>query len=199
VADFDAHVNLLGIDVFTPIVNQAIPSSNVRSHEDSFDVDIVKTTIVLGFIPVTIEAGFGFDYGYALSARFTQSACQLSPTLKLSGSVIPRAGAEAFVSAYVDLFVLGAGVKGTLTLVEAELPFDTALEVKPDPVGGLLVDIGSELKLSLTELSGSIAFIVKVIGITVWEKELFRWGGIHQDIPLWKTDVEFPFSAFSLL
>jgi len=197
VASFDAHVELLGIDIFT-IDDEPLPTSYSKENEDSFDISLVRTTVLLGFIPVTIAAGFGFDYGYRLNAAFTQSSCIDSPSLKMSADVRPHAGADAYVEAYVDLFIAGAGVKGELTLLDAALPFDASVAVIQQPTGWA-VDASSSLVLELTELSGAISFVVKVIGITVWETELFSWAGIRQRVPLWETDVTFPLIGFDIL
>jgi len=196
---FEAHVNLLGIDVFRSAPSDPLLASYTKENTDSFDIPIVRTTVLLGILPVTVEAGVGFDYGYTLEAKFATSPCQKEPFMKLSGNVTPFAGADAFLGAYVELFVASVGVKVDLTLIEAKLPFTASLTVKKDATDNYVATAKSNVDLQLTELAGAVSFVVKVLFVPVWEGELFRWSGFRQVIPLWKHDVEFPFSAFELL
>ena len=197
---YKAWVTMMGDDIYGK-PEEVLPLTSVSPQpvSDNSYLELARKTIVAGFIPITFTAGVGFDYGYELDLRYTPSECVASPTLALRGRVTPFVGAFADVTAYVDLFVVGAGLRGKLTLIEARLPLTASLTVTPHATEGLVVDARSSLTLVLQQLSGAISFIVKVIGITVYEHELFSWRGPQQRVKLWSDEATFPLRGFALL
>lgn len=204
-SSYFANVEIAGEIIFTES-QQNIPQTYEDEDKHGWEIPIVKTTILVGPIPVSLEVNVGFEYGYRLELGFTQvSTCgdldtSKTPSLSLDGTVTPFAGANASVSAYVDLFIVGAGIKGKLTLVEARLPYDTDISVRRHTSDNqYYVHANSSLKLVLQELSGGFYFILKVVGITVLEHEIFSWPGIRQEVTIWEDSAQFPIRGFQLV
>jgi hypothetical protein len=200
-ATLSAHANILGEDLFTPIENQTLPSSYAPADgENTTSFTLATAYVMVGPFPVKISVAVGFDWGYHMKFGYTQSACSQKPTLSVGGELAPYAGTNASVSAGVDLFVIGVGVRFTLTLVSASLPFDASVTVGPNPAdNNWSVTAKSNLAIDLTELAGKVSLFVTSFGITLMDFELFSWPGLHQHIDLWHDESTFPFSGFSLL
>jgi hypothetical protein len=199
-ATLSAHANILGIDLFTPIVDQALkPDFSPEDREETKSFTLATAYVTVGPFPVKVSVEVGFDWGYHMKFGYSQSACAQKPTLGVFGELAPFAGTNASVSAGIDLFVVGAGVRFTLTLVSAKLPFDASVTVGTDPQNNWAVTAKSNLSLDLTELAGKVSLYITSFGITLMEFELFSWPGLHQHIDLWHDSAVFPLIGFQSL
>jgi hypothetical protein len=199
-ATLSAHANILGEDLFTPIENQALPANYTAGEDHTQSFTLATAYVTVGPFPVKVSVEVGFDWGYDMTFGFTQSACAQKPTLSVGGELAPYAGTNASVSAGIDLFVVGVGVRFTLTLVSASLPFDASVSVGPNPADNTWsVRAKSNLALDLTELAGKVSLFITTFGATIMEFELFSWPGLHQHIDLWHEDVVFPVTGFGAI
>lgn len=197
-ATLSAHANILGSDLFTPIENVALKPNYTDDDENTQSFTLATAYVAVGPFPVKVSVEVGFDWGYHMKFGYTQSECLQKPTLAVTGELAPYAGTNASVSAGIDLFIVGAGVRFTLTLVSASLPFDASVTVGQSGTDWS-VTAKSNLALDLTELAGKVTLFITTFGATVMEFELFSWPGLHQHFDLWHDEAVFPFSGFSLL
>ena len=138
-------------------------------------------------------------YGAALSLAIAQGPCDAAdPRLSIKGRFEPKAGVGAWVTAAVDLFLVSAGIRGDLTLIEAGLPLDAGVSVGKDArTAEPLAVASATLDLVLQELSGAVSVFVTVLGIP-FEHELFSWDGLHQTVHLWRESARVPLRAFAV-
>src|SRR5262249_23750686 len=125
---FEGHFSVLGNDIFDQHLTGNLDDHYNLGDHDHMDIPIFETVLVVGFIPVSLEAGIAFDYGYNLKAKFNQPGCDVSnPTIGMSATFEPYAGVNGYISAGVDLLLAAAGIRGDLTLVRVGLPFTASV------------------------------------------------------------------------
>ncbi|RKH63262.1 hypothetical protein D7V93_09015 [Corallococcus llansteffanensis] len=157
---------------FQPI--GSIPEYNKTFLSKSFDMKFFESPDIrytIFFIPVKVKAGAYGKAGVTVNAALKPTAAKLSAIA--TGNIYGEATAAA------DVWVVSAGVKGTLTLVEASLP--TSAQLALTTCGDLAWDLKSGF--TLKTLSGKLEAFVKV-KLFIFKKTvsltIAKWSGSLQ-------------------
>lgn len=203
------HAKVAGKNLFTPVDEdwkEFDPSfswnitKNIGSGKKS--IPIFKTWIVVVIIPVKIEAGVsgeaGLNIGLGVEAQgFDNKQC---PSARVAGIAEPYASIDGYLEAGIDVFVASVGIRGSLTLVRASLPFTAGVGVKMLEQKGPAFDASrfqlfadTRMGLKITTLSGSIS----VYGQLGWcpfcvrgEKEIASFEGPSYETNLFDQKYE---------
>ncbi len=197
-ARVSGHLDILGERLYA-IPADATGGRYRYSTEDRDDRELFSEWFLVGPIPVKVAAGVALSYGAAISLAISQGACDAhNPRLSISGKFEPHVGVGGWVTAAVDLFLVSAGVRGDLTLIDAGLPLSASVSVGNDArTAEPLAQATARLDLVLEELSGAISVFVSVLGIP-YEHELFSWDGFRQTLRLWRESAKVPLRAFAV-
>jgi hypothetical protein len=84
----------------------------------------------------------------------------------------PSGGIDGVLKAYVGAFGAGAGVKGTLNVIDVETPVAAGLVRKSSGAVGLALEVG----VDLSALAGKVEVFVDYLFDT-WTKKIFDWSG----------------------
>ncbi len=190
------HAKVAGKNLFTPI------DEDWKDYDPSFnwniaktigsgrkEIPIIKTWIVVVVIPVKLEAGIageaGVNLGLEVEAQgFDNEQC---PSARAAGLAEPYASIDGYLEAGIDVFVASVGIRGSLTIVRASLPFTAGIGVQmleqegsPFDASRFQLFADTRMGLKLTTLSGAIS----VYGELGWcplcvrgEKELIAFEG----------------------
>ncbi len=190
------HAKVAGKNLFTPI------DEDWKDYDPSFDwsiaktigsgkkeIPIVKTWFVIVVVPVKLEAGIageaGLNLGLDVEAQgFDNEQC---PSARVAGLAEPYASIDGYLEAGIDVFVASVGIRGSLTIVRASLPFTAGIGVEMLQKQGAPWDpsrfqlfADTRMGLKLRTLSGGIS----VYGEVGWcpfcvrgEKELVAFEG----------------------
>lgn len=136
-------------------------------------------------MPVTVSAGVTGRLGVGLSVE--DGALVITPVAGVEATVQAGVGGEC------DLGGARAGIRGSLTLIELQLPIRLKLYFED---GRPRFTLKGEL--AFASLSGELALYaeayVKVCWWKVsaeWSKELFRWKGVEWTKPLFSKSGSF--------
>ncbi len=197
-ARVSGHLDILGERLYE-IPADASGGRYRYSTEDRDDRELFSEWFLVGPIPVKVAAGVAISYGAAISLAISQGPCDArSPRLAITGKFEPHVGVGGWVTAAVDLFLVSAGVRGDLTLIDASLPLSAGVSVGYDArTAEPLALATARLDLVLQELSGAISVFVSVLGIP-YEHELFSWDGFRQTLRLWRESARVPLRAFAV-
>lgn len=175
--------------------------------EESEDFFKAQATITVVVVPVTIRGGVTGRIGATVGLGMGQpkgGSCSAADVL-LEGHFTPYAAVDAFASVSIDALIVEAGVKVTLVLVQADLPFDVAVEVEGVQAGNVLgaqMAVSANLDLVLSILSGWVSAFVEIcylIGCEYFEEILFRWDGPRFTQNLFSVGFEVPLLPLTTL
>lgn len=190
------HAKVAGKNLFTPV------DEDWKDFDPSFkwnitksigsgkkEIPIIKTWIVVVVIPVKLEAGVsgeaGLNLGLEVEAQgFDNKQC---PSARAAGLAEPYVSIDGYLEAGIDVFVASVGIRGSLTIVRASLPFTAGIGVQmlkkdgpPFDASRFQLFADTRMGLKLTTLSGAIS----VYGELGWcpfcirgEKELISFEG----------------------
>ena len=191
------HAKVAGKNLFTPV------DRAWGKGESSFDFSLVKnigskkksipifkTWIVVVIIPVKIEAGISGEAGLDLGLDgnlqgFDNEQC---PKASIGGLAEPYVSVDGYLEAGIDVFVASVGIRGSLTIVRASLPFraGVGVQVLKGDLNPSNYELFADTRMSLkvTTLSGNIS----VYGQVGWcpfcvrgEKEIVSFEGPSLD------------------
>jgi len=192
---YDVLVRVLGVDVYSPSGSfptsfSVTPSKSVRQEFFS-----AKFYITVLYIPISVTAGISGTVGLdtALSGQFN-SGCRFT----LRGELEPFARLDAFGAVAIDVGFASAGVRGDLSIIEAELPFSASISVYLDTTSSpyrLMADLDSDLQLNVSTLSGRFVVFAQAFGL-YGEKELASFSGVTHSTPLMSEHRTVPLSSF---
>jgi hypothetical protein len=183
-----ARLEILGESIWTKDSTLVPHAFNVIDASGGLDATLLSAsaTFVIVVVPITIRGGVAGSVGAGASIgggtpEGSASGCARG-NIYLTGAFKPFAHVNGFASASVDLIIVEAGVKMTLTLVDAELPLEAELLFKlenpTDPDLTLYAKTNLDLVLSL--MSGSLkayAEICYIIDCDKYETTIFSWDG----------------------
>lgn len=187
------HAKVAGKNLFTPV------DSNWSGGDPKFEFSLVKnigskkksipifkTWIVVVIIPVKIEAGIAAEAGLNIGVEgefqgFDNKQC---PSATIGGLAEPYASVDGYIEAGIDVFVASVGIRGSLTIVRASLPFTAGVGVKilngTPKASNVELFADTRLGIKITTLSGGIS----VYGQVGWcpfcvrgEKEIISFEG----------------------
>ncbi|MCB9663591.1 MAG: hypothetical protein H6732_05745 [Alphaproteobacteria bacterium] len=218
-----AHLRLLGVDLFTPI-DQSWAQSEPWTWSTSSGImrtktiPVVKTVIVIVIVPVKFEIGVSgsFSYLYGLQAKIVPPNAEQCPGITAGGFTGPMIGLWGYLEAGVDVFIAGAGVRGSVEVISAGTLFKLDLGLVLQAGGNaseeaqveaahplelaLLISTGMDLKLST--LSGKIEAYAYIGFCQPLCKEasevIVSWNGPHWDKPIFQHDVEINLATLDL-
>ena len=147
------------------------------------------TTITVG-IPVKVCASLAGEVGFnaAMGLTVTGAAAEFEP----------YGGVDAEASCSVDVLGLaGAGVSGSLTLIEASLPIEAALDLNVEP-GASELEWSLDADLEISTLSGTLS-VFAYLGWKEWDKEIASWSGTSTTVSLYHDDGSFQLGNTSLI
>jgi len=167
------YVKALGEDLFTPIDEESKdPIKKEDDLKEDYPVDY-EIPFTIGPIPCSIKFGFtatiGVKYGLYLTPLYVDA------------KVTPYVHTDAWAKCGVDLYIVSAGVRFDLTLVNEDLEFGGELGLatdKPDPYVHILL-YG---KQNLTALAGKFKAFVSVdlfFWSDEWDWTIFDWDGFR--------------------
>ena len=151
-------VRVLGADVRSGSASGNLTGN--PTYEATF-LQKSSPTIWLGPLPVTFKGSVNGSVGVDYRAEYAMSTISLNAK--------PKARLYATATASVDAWLASAGVTGTVTLVQAELPSRADVVVGPTALA-----YGMKSSFVLTSLSGRIDAWAHVPGHT-WRTELASW------------------------
>jgi hypothetical protein len=194
------HFKLLGSDVYSP-VDQTTPLdfSIALGGIDSGEKNIWSSPpIVIPIGPIDVNITGGIAGGVGVDGSLTGGLGRnCNPdvntiNLQANSSLQPFAHLEGFAQAALGVpSVLEVGVRGSVTLVRAGLPFNAGLQMALNGNGAVTLTGTSSLSLDLTTFGGNIAvFLDSLFGST--EKELISWKGLEMTQKLFELDFTTP-------
>jgi hypothetical protein len=198
-----ANLRVAGVDVYN--LDQTYPISfDVHfAPKRSGNLLQARYHFVIVVVPVTVEGGItgkvGLDFN--VNGGVMRDCVADRVGLGATGALKPWTELDAFASAAVDVHLVSAGVKGTLSLVHAALPLSENVQIYPDnpsDPNSLAVRSNSALDFSIDSLSGKLTAFVKVnylFGSKTYEKKLFDWAGYHANTHLYQYSFVIPISA----
>lgn len=159
----------------------------------------IQVAFMVGPIPVTLEAGSVVSAGVDLSTTGiigdTCSQKNVPPPFSLLATIAPRAKADAFGQAGVDLVAVSAGVRIDLNLLTLGLPLDVGFKTDASNV---VFDTRADLVASA--LAGSVSLFAEiryVVGSDTYELPVFSWSGVQGNQNLFDYNKSFPLDALS--
>jgi hypothetical protein len=129
----------------------------------------VTFVIYLGPIPVKVTVGARGAVGLACSLEIGLAY--------LSGMVTPQAKVTVFADVNVDLWLAGAGVRGTVNLIDWSMPIGATAYLS---IPELAIRYSATINNRFKALAGKIelyAWINYIFGKKEWTHTLFSWGG----------------------
>ena len=203
-----AHAKILGKDIFTPVDKDwTVDAKAEWNIADGFSYDnsytLFASWFVIGVIPVKLEAGIageaGVDFGIEAEAQgFDNDSC---PSARIGGKVEPYAKIDGYLEAGIDVVIASVGVRGSLTIVRASLPFTAGVGVElkeggfPGPAAENFVFFAdTRMDMKVATLSGALSVYGQVGFCPLCvrgEKELVSFEGPSVDKTLFhhKYDV----------
>lgn len=213
----DVHASVLNQPLFDPfgVDDQGLGGDQHRwsaivegsegiDVEGSHDIDQTLATarFVIVFVPVSISAGIAADIGFRANLDVAAEGFGVPnpcPELQVGGELTPFARASGFVEAGIDIGIAAAGIRGELTILEAELPFRPSVGIETDAsVDDDYENLAAELKLTfdidarlrLRTLDGTISAFVRA-GVCPFfcvraEVDIIDWRGPSFDRPLYR-------------
>lgn len=193
---YDVTLRVLGSDVFRE--NNTYPTSfSVGPDPQTPRATLfkIKGYFTIAGIPVSVSAGAAGTLG--LNTQFTAqlaSGCRFELVAQLK----PWARLDGFAEVAVDVGIASAGVRGSVTLVRVELPYDVSLAVFLQSSGTMLrpmFELDTNLQLKVSTLDGNVVVFVRAFGLTA-EKELASFNGISTTTTLLDENHTVPLSSF---
>ncbi len=182
---FDDSADAQGVDTTWNIVGGA--------WEEGQTQQLASTTFTVAGVPVRIGAGVSGQIGldHSVDLAFDQSCDDFG--IHLTGHFEPRAKLDGYATLSVDYGIAEAGIKGQVNIIHASLPTHTDLAVvAPDgDLSQLALTMESDANLVLRTLDGRVAVFAELLWST-WEKTIFTWSGLREDIELFDLDYELP-------
>lgn len=141
--------------------------------------------IMVAFIPVELRAGVAGQVGASGSLRgnITRGS---SIALNLHGDLRPWAAATGFVYGAASVGIVKAGIKATLTLIRAELPFNLDAKLAMGGDGNITFDATASLDLVLRTLDGRVSAFIDYF-LDDAEVTLFEWQGLADTVRLFES------------
>jgi hypothetical protein len=156
-------------------------------------------TIVVGPIPITIEAGLGGSLGVDFATNEASRAhgdyveAITDGDVQLAFTVTPKARFTAFVSVGVGISLVQIGLRGEVLILGMALPTQVALDL-----GLTHTEIFADFGIADEILSGKVDLFVKA-GWFPFEKTfkrtLFSWRGKERQGSLGSADFILPWAA----
>ncbi len=216
-----AHLRILGVDLFTPVSGSWEPTEAYEFSESNFifkrkNIPIIKTTILIVVVPVKFELGItgmvGFNYG--IFGRFVPPGADECPSITIAGIAGPLLGVYGYLEAGVDLFIVGAGIRGSVEIISAgtllKMGVTLALDAGPDVMGepeaesplALRLSIDTSLDTYIQSLSGIIEGYAYVGFCPLLCKEvsdeIVSWQGPKWDSQVFFHDVDINLGVLDL-
>lgn len=197
------RTDAMSLRVYGPgeIFTGSTPSGSAARHlvaSRSWDITVASGMIVVVAVPVRFTVGasgtVGFEGGAIVESPGDGSVgCGLR---EAGVHARPSARIDGFLTAMVEVVIARAGVKGRLTIVQADLPMDLTARVEGAPGARHLI-VRADGRLGLSTLSGRVSAFAQV-GIG-WvsrsgEATLFEWKGPSWDVNLFHHEYELPWS-----
>ncbi len=197
----DAHLTFFGNDV---IFQQ---SGDFTGR--TFDVPVDSTpaspsfSVFIPLLGIPIEVGGGATVHVGADFKFTAQApprCDRNNVgFSAIGSVGPSLQVDAKAWAAINLGVVSAGIEGQVNLFTVNVPISTKVYMPVDG-NGINLAIDTDADLQLSELSGKLDVYAEV-NLLVWSDraqfDLFSWGGLHQEVPLFHRHKSYPIDAIN--
>lgn len=154
------------VRVLATDVRSGSASGNLTGTETYQNTFIKKSKMIwLGPIPVTFTGSINGTLNLDYRAEYAMS------TISLNAKPKGRIYAEA--TAAVDAWLASAGVTGTLTLIQAEVPSRAQVIVGPNTLA-----YGMDSSLLLSSLSGTVDAWAHIPGKT-WRMRLASWSPLY--------------------
>jgi len=140
--------------------------------------------------------GFMDSSPEALAMNGGVEPCPSPHTTTTTFSVTPGARSSGFAALGVSVgYVLEAGIKGTLTMVDLSLPIQYSINTTTNnPARTPREDKELQVDLILTLLAGEISFYVAldavITTIPIFEYVLANWHGLRIDFPLQNESIQ---------
>ncbi len=163
----------------------------------------ITLTVWAGPIPITGSAWVEVLYGADILAEaHMQSGCADLTKFEAKVGFQPWVSLEGGLSVGVGVGgIASVGVRGHLTLIGASLPIVARTWLAPGANGTTDLRFGVDASLELASLAGRLALYVEFLTYDE-EWELFRWNGVHTNVPLLNVlgdDVKIPVQALSVV
>ncbi len=209
------HFRVVGEDLFAP-VNKALKPQVYKSTEPLYSFEPASftetlfdesTTVVIVIVPVTIRGWATFQAGvkYTIAASLDRpnidslsqhTSTPTNPTpFQLNNTIEPYAEILGNVSVAIGVPGLEVGLKGSLTLIELGLPYQSTAGVtffnggssSANKSAGNRFSASQNLAFTLSTLSGTVSGFVEFL---FWEaeQELFGWNGITSTTPIFNVN-----------
>jgi len=171
------------------------------------------TTFWIYYVPVTVTLGVSAKASVPVKIEFRPSltssttTCLLKADL-LHASLAPQAHADAFGTAAVGLSFFKGGLKGSVTVVDAKLPFHATLGFQLGNLANgapvsLALALDTSLDFKLSALDGKLSVFgsltLPIIGEQKIEAPIFSWQGIKHDWALWNRHFAVDLVALEAL
>jgi hypothetical protein len=177
-----AFVRVLGVDQYHE--EDTVPlrfnfGDSLKHEQELFHAETYITVAAVPLHVVGAAVGsIGLDYG--LDGGF-KSLCEIN----LHGNVRPWGKLDGRAIVEVDLLVASAGVEGSVTLLDAQLPFDAEIAVFLDPtMSDLMFRLDADLDLTVSTLNGRVVVFVDGFWGRIAEAELAAFSGPRLNVPL---------------
>jgi hypothetical protein len=204
------HFRVVGDDLFNP-VNTALKPQVYKSTEPLYSFEPASfsetlfddsTTVVIVIVPVTIRgwATFGAGVNYTIAASLDRPNVDAHPPsnqtpFQLTNTIEPHAEIDGNLSVAIGVPGLEVGLKGSLTLIEIGLPYQSSAGVtffnggasSANKSAGNRFHASQNLSFTLSTLSGTVSGFVEFL---FWEaeKEIFGWNGITSTTPIFNLN-----------
>lgn len=158
------------------------------------ETERASVTVVIVVVPVTVQAWGELHVGAEVKGKAHQVAhCTSGPAsfgVKTMLGFAPFAKGTARASVAIGVSGLQAGVRGSVTLVDARLPIEGSLVANLDGAG-LTLQPKFDARLNATFLSGSLSAFAEV-GYKPFrytaEQELYTFDGFQRNLDLWHLE-----------
>jgi hypothetical protein len=187
----ESHFRLLGNDVYQPIQNDSSGNFNIVLDHTEKQADgllpSISATFFVGPVPVSVSAGITGGAGFEATLQGGLSRNCGAPnmnnqlTLGVTGAFEPFVHVDGFASAGVGISGLAeVGIKGYLTLVQVELPFQLGLNIGLNNNGVLTLTPNASLDLNLSVFGGKLVVFAEALFLEA-EATIVQWPGYHID------------------
>lgn len=184
---------------YLQLLNSVIYNDPAKTESATFNValDVAPLSqelaggsqvIMVAFIPVELRAGVAGQVGAngSLRGNITRGS---KIALNLHGDLKPWAAATGFVYGAASVGVVKAGIKATLTLIRAELPFNLDANLSMGGDGNITFNAAATLDLVLRTLDGRVSAFIDYF-LDDAEVTLFEWQGLSDTVRLFESRWE---------
>jgi len=200
---FTSKTSILGIDVYSPVnvSGTALSGGTAVDRGLSKSVRQRKTFTVIG-VPITVEAAASIEAGMQASASATAGTANCSGSgtaaaVTATVNATPYLVSDISASAAVGVPGARAGVRGTLELVNLEVPNTGTVSLTTPSTGGdpATLNVSFSSNVTMSQLKGAIRLFAE-LGTLQAKKTIYSWNGFQQEYPIASFSKSYPVSTW---